>query len=132
MKLILLSVVLAVGAVNLAAAQTNVGVSVSVTQPGVYGRIEIGNASPPPVVYAQPVIIARPPVVVVQEPLYLYVPPGHQKNWAKHCARYGACGQPVYFVQERWVRERYDDEHGKHDGGKKDKKEKKHKGKHDD
>jgi hypothetical protein len=38
--------------------------------------------------------------------VYLYVPPGHQKNWAKHCARYAACGQPVYFVQERWVVDR--------------------------
>ena len=43
-----------------------------------------------------------------QQPLYLYVPPGHQKHWAKHCARYNACGHPVYFVQEKWVRERYE------------------------
>jgi hypothetical protein len=41
--------------------------------------------------------------------VYLYVPPGHQKNWAKFCGRYNACGQPVYFVQDEWVRERYDD-----------------------
>ena len=58
-----------------------------------------------------------PRVAVVQQPVYLYVPPGHQKNWAKHCARYSACGQPVYFVQERWVAERYDEEHGRRDGG---------------
>jgi hypothetical protein len=44
-------------------------------------------------------------------PVYLYVPPGHQKNWAKHCSRYDACGRPVYFVKESWVRERYDEEH---------------------
>ncbi len=94
-----------------AGAQTNVGVSVSVHQPGVYGRVDIGHLPPPPVVYAQPVIIARP--AHLPPPVYLYVPPGHQKNWRKHCKRYGACGQPVYFVQERWVAERYEHEHGR-------------------
>lgn len=66
--------------------------------PGVYGRIDIGNAPPPPLIYAQPVIIQRSPVVV-QQPLYLHVPPGHAKKWSKHCAKYNACGQPVYFVR---------------------------------
>lgn len=67
--------------------------------PGVYGRIEIGNAPPPPVIYAQPLIIQRSPVLVQQVPLYLHVPPGQARKWSKHCARYNACGQPVYFVQ---------------------------------
>jgi hypothetical protein len=111
-----------------AGAQPSVGVSIGINQPGVYGRIDIGNLAPPPLVYAQPIIIARPRVVDRQEPVYLYAPPGHQKNWAKHCARYSACGQPVYFVQERWVRERYEanrdgDVHGhKEKKGKKPKK----------
>ncbi|MFI5444896.1 hypothetical protein [Polaromonas sp. UC242_47] len=48
--------------------------------PGVYGRIEIGNAPPPPLIYAQPVIIQRPAVVMQQQPMYLHVPPGHAKN----------------------------------------------------
>ena len=39
-------------------------------QPGVYGRIDIGNAPPPPLIYAQPVIIQRPAVLVQQQPLY--------------------------------------------------------------
>jgi hypothetical protein len=90
-------------------AQTNVGVSIGINQPGVYGRIDIGNYPPPRLVYPQPVIIVQGPVAVHRQPIYLYVPPGHQKNWGKHCARYNACGQPVYFVQEDWVRERYDD-----------------------
>jgi hypothetical protein len=68
--------------------------------PGVYGRIDIGNAPPPPLIYAQPVIIHRPAVMVQRSPIYLYVPPGHAKNWGKHCSRYNACGQPVYFVKE--------------------------------
>ncbi|SFC49003.1 hypothetical protein SAMN05216344_11943 [Polaromonas sp. OV174] len=69
--------------------------------PGVYGRVDIGNAPPPPLIYAQPIIIQRPPVMVQQPPLYLHVPPGHAKKWSKHCARYNACGQPVYFVKVR-------------------------------
>ena len=98
-------------------AQTSVGVSVGINQPGVYGRIDIGNMPPPPVILAQPVIITPAPVAVHRAPVYLYVPPGHQKKWAKHCGQYNACGQPVYFVQESWVRERYEKEHGHgHDG----------------
>jgi len=70
--------------------------------PGVYGRIEIGNAPPPPLIYTQPVIIQRVPVHVRQpQPMYLHVPPGHAKKWSKHCARYNACNRPVYFVKVR-------------------------------
>lgn len=69
--------------------------------PGVYGRIDIGNAPPPPLVYAQPVIIQRAPVYVQQPPMYLHVPPGHAKKWSRHCARYNACNRPVYFVKVR-------------------------------
>ena len=80
-------------------AQPYVSATVSgVLAPGVYGQINIGNAPPPPVLYAQPVIITRPAVRVQQPPLYLYVPPGHAKHWRKHCAQYHACGRPVYFV----------------------------------
>ena len=87
---------------------TDVGVSVHVNQPGLYGRIDIGQvASPPAVVYAQPVVIAPSQVVVQQQPVYLHVPPGHAKNWGKHCGRYNACGQPVYFVQEKWYQQQY-------------------------
>ena len=89
-------------------AQTNVGVSVAVSQPGVYGRIDIGNVpAPPVVVYPQPVVIAPTQVAVVQQPIYLHVPPGHARDWGKHCYRYNACGQPVYFVQEQWYQQQY-------------------------
>jgi hypothetical protein len=83
------------------ATAADIGVSVNVGQPGFYGRIDIGNASPP-VIYAQPLIIAPAPVAVMQRPIYLRVPPGHEKNWSKHCARYAACGQQTYFVREDW------------------------------
>ena len=83
--------------------------------PGVYGRIEFGTAPPPPVIYAQPVIIQRPVTVVQQQPLYLHVPPGHAKKWSKHCAKYNACGQPVYFVKvagdERFERDHRREKH---------------------
>lgn len=93
-----------------APAWAQVGISVDIVQPGVYGRIEIGN-QPPPVIYTQPVIIAQP--VHPAPPMYLYVPPGHQKKWGKHCAKYNACGRPVYFVREDWVQHQYDDrQHG--------------------
>ena len=89
-----------------AEAGTEVGVSVQISQPGVYGRIDIGRFPQPVLVVQQPVWVARP-VHVVQpvQPVYMWVPPGHQKHWSKHCARYGACGTPVYFVQDRWYQQ---------------------------
>ena len=83
------------------------GVSVSVGQPGFYGRIDIGTLPPPPLLYPQPVVIQPVPVGVAPQPIYLHVPPGHAKNWRKHCHRYNACGQPVYFVHERWYNDVY-------------------------
>ena len=88
-----------------AAQATDVGVSVQVGQPGFYGRIDIGNVAPPPVVLAEPVWVQRRPVNVA--PVYMRIPPGHQKNWSKHCAKYNACGTPVYFVKEDWYQQRY-------------------------
>ena len=80
----------------------------------MYGRIDIGNYPAPVPIYAEPIIFRRVPSSVQLQPIYLYVPPGHQKNWGKHCGRYNACGQPVYFVPENWVRERYDDDRREH------------------
>jgi len=92
------------------AADTRVGVSVSVSQPGFYGRVDLGDQPPPAVLYAQPMIIEQTPVAVHRRPIYLRVPPGHSKNWARYCSHYSACGQPVYFVRyaERMA-PRYDD-----------------------
>lgn len=67
--------------------------------PGVYGQVQIGNASPPPVVYAQPMIITQQPRNAELEPVYLHVPPGHANNWSRHCREYNACNRPVYFVK---------------------------------
>lgn len=89
------------------ASAADVGVSVSIGQPGFYGRIDIGDYPypQPRVVYTRPIIIERQ--VEVYEPLYLRVPPGHSKNWKRYCGRYEACGRPVYFVQDSWYRNEY-------------------------
>lgn len=68
-------------------------------RPGVYGRVEIERASPPPVVYREPVIVVQQPQYVQLQPIYVHVPPGHAKHWNKHCREYDACGRPVYFVK---------------------------------
>ncbi len=121
------------------ALAADVGVSVSIGQPGFYGRIDLGNVPQPQLIYSAPVIIQQVPVGVVRQPVYLRVPPGHEKNWGKHCYKYNACGQPVYFVQDSWYTNVYapryrgddDDDHGhKGKGHGKEKKEKK--GRRDD
>jgi uncharacterized protein YcfJ len=84
----------------------DVGVAVSVGQPGFYGRVEIGSLPPPQLLYAHPIVV-QPVAGVVAAPVYLRVPPGHARNWRKHCAHYNACGQPVYFVTENWYNDVY-------------------------
>jgi hypothetical protein len=76
--------------------------------PGVYGQVQIGNDRPPPVVYAQPMLIE--PLAAPPPPVYLHVPPGHARNWRKHCYEYHACNRPVYFVRS----EEYDPEYQRH------------------
>jgi hypothetical protein len=103
------------------AADVSVGMSISVGEPGFYGRLDIGNYPPPALVSPTPVIVQR--VAVEGPPLYLRVPPGHVRQWSRYCARYEACGRPVYFVQDRWYqqvyvpqyRQHYRQGHGDHD-----------------
>lgn len=83
---------------------TDVGVSVQISQPGVYGRVDIGRFPQPQVIVQQPVLVAPQPVVVARpvQPVYMWVPPGHRKDWRRHCHAYNACGVPVYFVRHDW------------------------------
>jgi hypothetical protein len=89
--------------------------------PGIYGQVQLGNAPPPPLVYAQPMLIV--PQEAPPPPIYLHVPPGHAKNWRKHCREYNACNRPVYFVRsaeyepdyERRRHDREDDHERGHD-----------------
>ncbi len=68
-------------------------------RPGVYGRIEIGKAAPPPVIYSKPVVASRALLPANVKPVYLYVPPGQVRKWATYCGKYKACDLPVYFVR---------------------------------
>ena len=97
----------ALAAAAVPAFAADVGVSINIDQPGLYGRIDIGNLPQPQLLYARPVLIQPPPMAVVQQPIDLHVPPGHAKHWRKHCAEYNACGQPVYFVHDDWYNNVY-------------------------
>lgn len=100
------------------AAAADVGVSISIGQPGFYGQIEIGSYPRPALIYVEPMIIDVVPVGVVRPPMYLHVPPGHAKKWGSYCHQYGACGHPVYFVQDGWYNDVYAPQYrAKHGGG---------------
>jgi hypothetical protein len=98
----------------------DIGVSITVGQPGFYGQIDIGNIPRPAVIYSQPVVVVQSPEYASAQPIYLHVPPGHEKHWSKHCAEYNTCGRPVYFVRDDWYNNeyvpRYRHEDGNHDG----------------
>lgn len=83
----------------------NVDVNINIGQPGYYGRIDIGDFGRPQLIYSEPRVIYRN--VSPREPIYLRVPPGHAKNWRKHCGKYNACGERVYFVQDSWYNREY-------------------------
>jgi hypothetical protein len=116
----------------------DINVSVNLGQPGFYGPLDIQSFGQPRVIYSNPVIIQRPAHYVNQAPIYLRVPPGHAKNWSKHCAAYNACGQRVLFVQDSWYNNtyapRYRQQHGQHDDNRGNGGQDKHskKDKHDD
>ena len=113
---VLLLALAGAAAVPVFAADVDVGVSISIGDPNFYGRIDLGDFPQPRLIYRRPIVIER--VRQTPEPLYLRVPPGHAKNWRKHCHQYDACGRPVYFVEDRWYNEvyvpRYRERHGDH------------------
>jgi len=83
----------------------DLGVSVSIGQPGFYGHVDIGGYPPPQLIYHRPVVIERVPVN--RPPIYLNVPPGQAKHWRRHCGAYNACGERVYFVRNSWYNHEY-------------------------
>ena len=90
MKHLNLALVILATTLSTSVLAADVGVSVSVGQPGFYGRIDMGDYPypQPRVIYRQPRVIER--VYVEREPIYMRVPPTHAKNWRKHCHRYNA------------------------------------------
>jgi hypothetical protein len=112
------------------AMAADVAVSVTIGHPDFFGRIDIDSYPRPRLIFPQPIVVLAVPAGVVVAPRYLRVPPGHEKHWDKHCAKYDACGVPVYFVDDGWYNSVYvpaykakhghSDKHGKGHG--KDKK----------
>jgi hypothetical protein len=108
MKFLISGIVLCSAAAAFAVpAQAQTNVSISVGQPGFYGRVDIGDYVPRPVLYAPQPIIVTPAPHYVAEPVYLRVPPGHRRHWSRFCGRYGACGRPVLFVRDDWYTNTY-------------------------
>ena len=101
-KIIVVSAALLAASIAPARAQ-----SVSVNLGNFFGRIDIGGGPAPALIYPQPVVIQTSPYAVARQPIYLRVPPGQERRWARYCARYDACGQPVYFVRDDWYRSTY-------------------------
>src|SRR5579859_7421311 len=107
MRVVALLAVLAAGSSYAGGVDVRVMLSGEVV-PGVYGQVTFGDDRPPPVVYAQPVVIE--PQYAPPPPIYLHVPPGHAKDWRRHCHEYNACNRPVYFVRSQ----EYDPEYQRH------------------
>src|SRR5208283_1345878 len=116
MKRFLIAAAVVTTTLTIPALAAEVGVSISVGQPGFFGQLDIGNFPQPQVINAQPVIIEggsmdRPPI-------YLRVPPGYSRHWKKHCREYNACGERVFFVQDNWYNReyvpRYQEQHRDH------------------
>ena len=100
---IVLAATSAAGTLPVLAAE--VGVSVSIGQPGFYGHVDVGGYPRPQLIYRQPVLVERVPVA--RPPIYLNVPPGQAKHWRRYCGAYGACGERVYFVRNNWYEREY-------------------------
>lgn len=97
--------VVALAAISAAAGAAEVDISINIGQPGFYGQIDVGGYPPPQLIYRQPRVGYYVPRD--RAPLYLRVPPGHAKNWRKHCGAYNACNERVYFVKDSWYRNEY-------------------------
>ena len=95
----------ALAAVTAPALAADVSVSVSIGQPGFYGRLDIGGYPQPQVLYRRPIAVERVPEN--RPPVYLRVPRDHAKHWRKYCRKYNACGERVFFVQDDWYHREY-------------------------
>jgi len=113
----------------LPAYAADVGVSVSIGQPGFYGHIDIngGGYPPPRILYREPMVVER--VAMHRPPIYMRVPPGYARNWSTHCREYNACGERVYFVKDNWYEREYVPRYQEHH---RDRRDERHDGQRDD
>ncbi len=101
---------LGLAALGLCAVQPVAAASVlvNINPPGAYGRLLIREPIPQEAwVYQQPTMISPQQYNLQRQPIYLYVPAAQSSNWGRYCNRYSACGQPVIFVKDGWIRERH-------------------------
>jgi hypothetical protein len=126
MKAAVISALLA-AALASGAQAAELGVSIGFSQPGVYGRVDIGPLPQVALVAPQPVLIAPPPAVIAPAPtfgpplpaimrpapVYMWVPTAHRLHWARYCGVYDACRSPVYFVRDDWYAARIRHGHGR-------------------
>lgn len=105
MKHLIRTLAMVASLLTLAVAESPAGVSISIGEPGFYGRIDVGGYPAPRLIYPDPIIVHR--VQTWYPPIYLRVPPGHVKQWYRYCDRYGACGRPVYFIDDGWYNDVY-------------------------
>lgn len=87
-------------ALALASLGATAQVTVTIGQPGFYGRVDMGSYAPAPQVYGPPVLASGR--YDNGAPVYLRAPLSHRRNWSRYCQRYGACGQRVLFVRDDW------------------------------
>ena len=78
---------LGAAAVAPALAGPQIGVSIDVHHPGVFGHVQIGPRDLPVVYVPQPVLVVRGPREDYRPPVYVYAPPpryGHGPRWVRH------------------------------------------------
>jgi hypothetical protein len=97
MRVLSLMMLLVVTATALGAES---GATLKPGQPGYYGRIEIGDVPHPDLISFKPLVIR--PASGATRPVYMHVPAAQVKDWAKHCGKYQACDQSVFFVKTQW------------------------------
>jgi len=82
MKRLLFAAALAV--TTLPALATDVGVSISIGQPGFYGQIDIGGYPPPQMIYSAPRVMYQS--AMYRPPIYMNVPRATPKTGASTAA----------------------------------------------
>jgi len=121
MKPIFAALALAAASITAPALAADIGVSISIGDPGYYGELELGNYGRPTLLRSHPITIERTRSGPVREPLYLRVPAAQSRDWKRYCGRYNACSRPVYFVRDDWYNNVYaphyrnDHRHDDHD-----------------